>query len=185
MKKQGASKALETGRSETKDAKNIKHDKDKFMFNNGDIYDGEYKLNYEQFLLVKQGKGIYTTDNLDVYDAEWDNDTFADSEIRIRYNDDAQYRGKIDSYGTINGHGTYTFPDGSTIQADWLQNKPYTNVVYREPFGYTWIIENMSENSISFSSGNHFWTDMLSDQSAAHSLHQNEPYRLNESDDGA
>lgn len=30
------------------------------------------------------GKGIYTTDNFDVYDAEWDNDAFANSEIYIR-----------------------------------------------------------------------------------------------------
>lgn len=46
----------------------------------------------------------------------------------------------------MNGPGTYTFPDGSTIQADWIENKPFTNIVYREPLGFAWIVENMSEN---------------------------------------
>lgn len=30
------------------------------------------------------GRGIYTTDNFDVYDGEWDNDTFADDTIHVR-----------------------------------------------------------------------------------------------------
>ncbi|XP_076242760.1 uncharacterized protein LOC143184428 [Calliopsis andreniformis] len=76
----------------------------------------------------------------------------------------------------MNGRGTYTFPDGSSIEAIWLDNKPLTDIIFREPLGFTWIVENMTENGILFSRGNHFWNE-LSDQSHAHStesLGQNE-----------
>ncbi|XP_053982515.1 radial spoke head 1 homolog isoform X1 [Hylaeus volcanicus] len=175
MRKRDTSKASKIDGSETKDEQNLKHDEGKFIFENGDSYVGEYKLDHERFVLFKQGKGVYRTDNFDVYDGEWDNDTFADSEIDIRYNNDARYRGKIDSNGRINGQGTYTFPDGSTIRADWFENKPFKNIVYREPLGFAWVVENVSKNvnessMITFSSGNHFWNDMLTDQSIGNGI---------------
>ncbi|XP_068966625.1 uncharacterized protein [Bombus flavifrons] len=137
----------------------------KFTFWNGDVYDGEYKINYDRLLLLKQGKGTYTTDNFDTYHGEWDDDTFSNADIHIKYNNDAQYRGRIDPNGTMVGLGTYIFPDGSSIEAIWHNNIPSTNIIYREPLGFAWVVEDISVDSITFSAGNHFWNDILSDDS--------------------
>ncbi|XP_078047331.1 uncharacterized protein LOC144475372 [Augochlora pura] len=133
----------------------------KFTFPNNDRYKGEYKGHTGQFAIVKQGKGVYTTDNFDVYDGEWNNDAFNDGEIHIRYNNKAEYRGNIDSNGTMNGWGTYMFPDGSSLEAIWFSNIPLADIIYREPLGYKWILEELSSQMITLSSGNHFWDDMM------------------------
>ncbi|KAK9299685.1 hypothetical protein QLX08_007387 [Tetragonisca angustula] len=144
---------------------NVQPKAEKFTFWNGDVYVGEYEINYDTYLLVKQGKGTYVTDNFDVYHGEWNDDTFPSSDIHIKYNNDAQYRGRIDSNGTMNGLGTYIFPDGSSIEAIWHDNKPSTDIIYREPLGFAWIVEDISTDSITFSAGNHFWNDMMFDDS--------------------
>ncbi|XP_017881123.1 phosphatidylinositol 4-phosphate 5-kinase 8-like isoform X2 [Ceratina calcarata] len=141
----------------------------KFTFFNGDVYDGEYKTIPNRFYLTKHGTGSYITDNFDVYCGGWDEDCFADSDIYVKYNNDAQYRGRIDSNGTMNGSGTYLFPDGSSIEAVWQNNVPFTNIIFREPLGFAWMVENISKDSITFSPGNHFWNGMLLDQSVTHS----------------
>ncbi|XP_029035498.1 phosphatidylinositol 4-phosphate 5-kinase 2-like [Osmia bicornis bicornis] len=165
MKKRGTGKTTKTNITESLDQTGF----GKFTFHNGDIYNGEYRCNYTQSVLVKEGRGIYTTDNFDVYDGEWNNDSFADTTIHIRYNNNAQYRGRVEPNGTMNGPGTYTFPDGSSIEADWVNNKPLTNAIYREPRGFEWTLVNVTDNAISFSPGNHFWRDLLSDQSTTYS----------------
>ncbi|CAL7940443.1 unnamed protein product [Xylocopa violacea] len=188
MKKRSTSKTSKINDLESTD--NAQPEVKKFTFRNGDIYEGEYKMNYDQFVLVKQGDisqdiafemflieffihtigiGTYTTDNFDVYYGEWNDDSFADSDIDIKYNNDAQYRGRIDSNGTMNGQGTYIFPDGSLVEAVWLNNIPFENIIYKEPLGFAWIVEDKSKDSITFSPGNHFWKNMKSDQSTIHS----------------
>ncbi|KZC05487.1 hypothetical protein WN55_06457 [Dufourea novaeangliae] len=169
MKKGDARKSLKTGGSNIKDKATIKFGTSKFSFENGDVYEGEYKIHYGELVIVKEGKGIYTTSNFDVYDGEWKDDAFADSKIHIRYNNDAQFRGNVDSNGIMNGPGIYIFPDGSSIESNWLNDKPFTNIIYREPRGYKWILENMSEEMILFSHGNHFWNDMLSNMNTTRS----------------
>ncbi|KOX68995.1 Phosphatidylinositol 4-phosphate 5-kinase 6 [Melipona quadrifasciata] len=130
---------------------NVQSKAGKFTFWNGDVYVGEYKINYDPYLLMKQGKGTYVTDNFDVYHGEWNDDTFPSNDIHIKYNNDAQYRGRIDSNGMMNGLGTYIFPDGSSIEAIWHDNKPSTNIIYREPLGFAWIVEDVSTDVGSFS----------------------------------
>ena len=71
--------------------------------------------------------------------------------IYLRYNNDAQYRGRIDPNGMMNGLGTYIFPDGSSIGAIWHDNKPSTNIIYREPLGFAWVVEDVSTDVRSFS----------------------------------
>ncbi|XP_031365632.1 phosphatidylinositol 4-phosphate 5-kinase 7-like [Apis dorsata] len=175
MKKQSNYKLININNSEIIN-QNAERKVGKFTFWNGDIYDGEYKVNYDRFQLIKQGRGTYITDNFDVYHGDWDNDTFANADIHIKYNNDAQYQGKIDSNGIMNGLGTYIFPDKSSIKAIWHDNIPSMNIIYREPLGFAWIVEDLSTDSITFFAGNHFWTD-ISDQSATYSsnsLDQNE-----------
>ncbi|XP_017789220.1 PREDICTED: phosphatidylinositol 4-phosphate 5-kinase 6-like [Habropoda laboriosa] len=145
MKKLAAGLATKSNITEIL-SQNVKTGTEKFTFLNGDVYGGEYKLVYEPFLLVKQGKGTYATDNFDVYHGEWDNDTFATSDIHIKYNNDAQYRGKIDSNGAMNGLGTYIFPDGSSIEADWVDNVPFANIIFREPLGFAWVVQDTTKD---------------------------------------
>lgn len=54
MKKQSNHKLINTNNSETIN-QNAEHIVGKFTFWNGDIYDGEYKVNYDRFQLIKQG----------------------------------------------------------------------------------------------------------------------------------
>ncbi|XP_076291554.1 uncharacterized protein LOC143214408 [Lasioglossum baleicum] len=133
----------------------------KFTFANNDTYEGEYKMNSGDLTLVKQGKGLYTTDDFDKYDGEWNDDVFAGGVIHIRYNNNAEYEGNIDSNGIMAGPGTYVFPDGSSLEAVWFNNSPFMDIIYREPLGYKWVLHHMSRETMTFSPGNHFWDDML------------------------
>ncbi|XP_076223444.1 uncharacterized protein LOC116435052 isoform X2 [Nomia melanderi] len=140
------------------------------------VKQGCYFKKYFQWILLFicircTGNGVYTTDDLDEYNGKWDDDAYAEDKIHIRYNNNAEFRGNIDSKGTMNGPGIYMFPDGSSLEANWLNNKPFTNIIYRESLGFKWVLESLSENMISFSPGNHFWDDMVFIQDTAHSTH--------------
>lgn len=43
----------------------------------------------------------------------------------------------------MNGLGTYIFPDKSSIKAIWRDNIPSINVIYREPLGFAWVVEDL------------------------------------------
>ncbi|XP_025075168.1 phosphatidylinositol 4-phosphate 5-kinase 2-like [Pogonomyrmex barbatus] len=118
----------------------------RFTFKNGDSYEGKYQVNIERCILVKQGQGIYITDNFDTYNGKWYNDEFNNVEFHIRYNNNAQYKGNVDPNGAMNDIGTYIFPDGSSLTSTWSQNKPISNIVYKEPLGYEWTPLSISDN---------------------------------------
>lgn len=54
MKKQSNYKLININNSEIIN-QNAERKVGKFTFWNGDIYDGEYKVNYDRFQLIKQG----------------------------------------------------------------------------------------------------------------------------------
>ncbi|XP_024936408.1 uncharacterized protein LOC112493749 isoform X2 [Cephus cinctus] len=87
--------------------------------------------------------GIYQTENFDKYEATWDGDKIKHN-FSVRYSNGMRYRGGIDVEGALNGHGIYTFPDGSSVDATWQENKPILNVIYREPLGFVWNSEYAS-----------------------------------------
>ncbi|XP_039309122.1 radial spoke head 1 homolog [Solenopsis invicta] len=118
----------------------------RFTFKNGDNYEGKYLINVDRRTLVKQDHGVYTTDNFDIYDGKWYDDTFGSDEFHIRYNNNTQYKGNVDANGAMNGKGTYFFPDGSSLMSTWYQNKPVSNIVCREPLGYEWTTTSISDS---------------------------------------
>lgn len=103
MKRRGVSKMAKINEFDIVD-QNAQSKVGKFTFWNGDVYDGEYKINYDRLLLLKQGniswdiahfwnsvnwitcvgRGTYTTDNFDTYHGEWDDDTFSNTDIHIK-----------------------------------------------------------------------------------------------------
>ncbi|XP_067216751.1 radial spoke head 1 homolog [Linepithema humile] len=139
---------------------NIRIGTARFIFENGDSYEGKYQTDIDRRILVKQDQGMYLTDNFDVYDGKWCDDKFANGEFYIRYNNNAQYKGEIEANGIINGRGTYIFPDGSLLSALWSQNKPISDVTYKESLGHEWTTELISDNQILFTTGNHFWNEL-------------------------
>jgi len=62
------------------------------------------------------------------------------------YNNDAQYKGEIDANRGMDGTGSYTFPDGSTLTAIWAENKPVSDIVYKQPLGDAWRTTSISDN---------------------------------------
>ncbi|XP_019697701.1 uncharacterized protein LOC105184775 [Harpegnathos saltator] len=118
----------------------------RFTFRNGDSYEGKYEINVAERTLVKQDEGIYITDNFDIYDGKWSEDRFANEDFHIRYNNNAQYKGRVAANGAMDGTGTYIFPDKSSLTAVWSRNKPVSDVVYKELLGQEWMVETISES---------------------------------------
>ncbi|XP_011349331.1 uncharacterized protein LOC105286230 isoform X2 [Ooceraea biroi] len=132
----------------------------RFTFENGGSYEGGYRVDVDRRTLVKQDEGVYVTDNLDVYSGKWCDDKCAEDEFHIRYNNGAQYKGELDADGAMSGMGTYIFPDGSSLTARWSRNRPVSDVVYRQSLGHAWATASISDNCVTFITGNHFWNEI-------------------------
>ncbi|KAK2584327.1 hypothetical protein KPH14_006718 [Odynerus spinipes] len=152
-------KVLKGNENENNDS-NLRRGTGQFSFSNEDTYDGDYKLHLTKTTLVKDGQGVYITNDFNMYSGKWENDNFADDHFLIRHNNGARYEGGINTLAHMSGKGVYTFPDDSSIHATWSENKPVSNITYQEPLGYIWMVESISDDSISFVPSNHFWTEL-------------------------
>ncbi|KAL2730875.1 phosphatidylinositol 4-phosphate 5-kinase 6-like [Vespula squamosa] len=145
--------------TETSDP-NLKKGSGKFSFVNGDTYDGDYALHLINGTLVKNGEGVYVTNDFNTYSAKWENDNFAEEDVFIQFNNGTRYNGGINTNGQMSGKGTYYFPDDSSINAIWYENKPVSDITYQDSFGYVWIVKTISDDTIYFMANNHFWTEI-------------------------
>ncbi|XP_043682569.1 phosphatidylinositol 4-phosphate 5-kinase 6-like [Vespula pensylvanica] len=138
---------------------NLKKGSGKFSFLNGDTYDGDYALHLINGTLVKNGEGVYVTDDFNTYSGKWENDNFVEENFFIQHNNGTRYNGGINANGQMSGKGIYHFPDDSSINAIWYENKPVSEITYQDSLGYVWIVKTISDDSIYFMPNNHFWTE--------------------------
>jgi len=92
----------------------IKQGKGKFMFANGDIYDGLFKN--DKF----DGYGIFTCSEY-TYEGDWKaGRKCGDGEIK--YSDGEKYIGEFDN-DMFEGYGTYTYANGDCYEGNWKHGK--------------------------------------------------------------
>jgi len=116
----------------------IRNGKDKYIWDNGTSYDGEWdnnKVNGEGTLTYangdkyvgnfvsskKSGNGIYTWSNGDSFSGNWLNDKMS-GQGTYKFKNGDKYTGNFDA-GLFNGQGTYTFKDGRTLTGIWQDNQ--------------------------------------------------------------
>ena len=49
-----------------------------------------------------------------------------------------EYKGEVNMNGEMNGRGTYVFPNGASLEAIWSHDEPTLNIIYKEPLGFIW-----------------------------------------------
>lgn len=66
--------------------------------------------------------------------------------VQKSHNNGTQYKGGIDVRGQMNGKGSYTFPDNSSIHAIWSENRPVLEIKYQDAFKCIWIVQSISDD---------------------------------------
>ena len=89
---------------------NLSHKTGRFVFPNGDEYEGSYQLN-QSGSIERHGAGVFKTIEGVVYSGDWLQDKMNGKGVFTHPNG-CQYEGDFVG-GYFEGHGKYTWPDGS------------------------------------------------------------------------
>ncbi|XP_047992760.1 radial spoke head 1 homolog [Leguminivora glycinivorella] len=113
-------------------------DEARFVHETGDIYDGSFEVRKKDKFLKMQGAGVYTTAEGDVYTGNWEGDRLFGDEVTIAYTDGSKYEGPIKDW-SYTGRGKYTYPDGTVLNADFIENFPVRELMLTDPNGHVWL----------------------------------------------
>jgi hypothetical protein len=108
----------------------------KFIFANGDIYDGEFTLN-ETGSIVRQGFGTFTCQDGVVYSGNWSNDKMNGKGSFIHQPSGMKYEGDFLN-GKYEGVGKYIWPDGYYYEGEFKDSKLSGRGLLKDPCGQTW-----------------------------------------------
>lgn len=85
------------------------------------------------------GLGVYTTAEGDSYSGNWEADKLTVNGLAIiSYNDGSKFEGFIKEW-SYTGRGKYTYPDGSVLAGDFVDNCPVGPLVLTDPNGHVWM----------------------------------------------
>uniref|UniRef100_A0ABD2W3J3 MORN repeat-containing protein 5 n=1 Tax=Trichogramma kaykai TaxID=54128 RepID=A0ABD2W3J3_9HYME len=139
--------------------------KGSFHFENGDTYEGGYIIDNNKniyrhgtflyrlftyfcssffYYFFRAGYGVYRCSNGDEYRAVWDKDNIS-SDFQAVYSNTCEYKGEVDDANAMSGKGVYVFPDRSSLEAEWADNLPISNFVYKDPLGHNWLVLDSNE----------------------------------------
>ena len=108
----------------------------RFVFANGDEYDGSYQLN-NSGSIERHGQGVFKTQEGTIYSGHWMNDKMNGRGV-FTHPSGCQYEGEfVDGY--FEGHGKYTWPDGSVYEGDFKKSKLFGKGYFTDPTKQTWI----------------------------------------------
>lgn len=108
---------------------------EKFVFGNGDVYEGEYDSNQTDSI-YRHGKGTFTCKNGIVYTGEWQFDKMHGKGSYI-HPSGMKYEGEFID-GKFEGFGVYTWPDGSIYEGEFKNSKLDGNGIYKDITGQIW-----------------------------------------------
>ncbi|KAJ8712387.1 hypothetical protein PYW07_005229 [Mythimna separata] len=115
------------------------HDEGFFQHDTGDTYEGEFEAKKKDLTVKMQGYGVYTTAEGDSYKGHWDADKLVATDVTvISFNDGSKYEGLVKDW-TYSGHGNYTYPDGSVLAGEFVENCPVGYLVMTDPNGHIWL----------------------------------------------
>lgn len=107
----------------------------KFIFSNGDIYEGEYDQN-QAGDLVRQGNGTLTCKDGVVYEGNWSDDRM-NGQGSYQHPSGMKYEGEFVN-GKFEGTGKYTWPDGFCYEGDFKGSKLSGRGYLKDPAGQLW-----------------------------------------------
>lgn len=109
--------------------------KGKFIFANGDVYEGQYELN-NHGSIERHGFGVFTSKDGVVYHGNWKNDTMNGKGSFI-HPSGCKYEGDFVN-GKYEGVGKYYWPDGSIYEGEFKDSKLEGKGWFRDPTGQCW-----------------------------------------------
>ncbi|XP_026746488.1 phosphatidylinositol 4-phosphate 5-kinase 5-like [Trichoplusia ni] len=110
-----------------------------FKHTTGDLYDGYFEAKKKDRSVRMHGPGVYTTAEGDCYTGLWESDKFGgNEEVSITYVDGSTYKGQFKDW-YYNNHGQYTYPDGSLLDCDFIDNCPVGHLRLTDPNGHVWL----------------------------------------------
>lgn len=108
----------------------------KFVFANGDVYEGEYTLNQLTGSIERSGVGKFTSKDGLIYAGKWLNDKM-NGKGSFYHPSGMKYEGDFVA-GKFDGVGKYTWPDGSHYEGEFRESKLEGNGYFRDPTGQLW-----------------------------------------------
>lgn len=131
------SKAKRKGKDqEQSDLPELYSGKDTFTFPNGDIYDGEFCA-HRIGILWREGHGIYTTKDGQIYEGEWKDDKLVDV-VNVKYPSGVQYNGTLEK-DKYCGAGTYVLENSLNLSCKFEDNKPTDRLTLIGFDGRLWL----------------------------------------------
>lgn len=107
----------------------------KFIFANGDIYEGEYQISTSGSL-IRHGRGVYTCSDGVIYSGEWSGDKLNGKGYYL-HPTGSKYKGDFVD-GKFDGIGAYTWPDGSSYDGEFKESKLEGKGFFKDPTGQLW-----------------------------------------------
>ena len=104
----------------------MRNGKGTFTYDNGDIYEGDYKDN------MKNGKGTYTYYNGDIYEGDY-KDGMMNGKGTFTYANRNIYEGDFKN-GMMNGMGKFTYIDGNVYEGMFKDNMIQIYIKDPEPY---------------------------------------------------
>lgn len=108
----------------------------KFVFSNGDIYDGEYELNHSGSI-ERSGMGTLTCKDGSIYTGIWSADKM-NGKGQFSHPSGSKYEGEFKN-GMFQGVGIYYWPDGSSYEGEFNECKLQGKGSFKDPNGQTWV----------------------------------------------
>ncbi|XP_063625566.1 MORN repeat-containing protein 4-like [Cydia splendana] len=113
-------------------------DEGTFVHETGDTYEGAFEARKKDRFLKMHGPGVYTTAEGVVYTGNWEGDRLVGDDVTITYADGSKYEGSIKDW-TYNGRGKYTYPDGTVLNTEFVENCPVKYMALTDPNGHVWL----------------------------------------------
>lgn len=109
----------------------------KFIFANGDVYEGQYELNKATGTIERQGYGVLTSKDGTLYSGVWKNDKLNGSGSFTHTSTGCKYEGDFLN-GKFDGIGKYFWPDGSIYEGEFKESKLEGKGFFKDPTGQIW-----------------------------------------------
>ncbi|XP_063386907.1 radial spoke head 1 homolog [Cydia fagiglandana] len=109
-----------------------------FVHETEDFYEGAFEARKKDRFLKMNGHGVYTTADGVVYTGHWEGDRLVGEVVTITYADGSKYEGPFKDWA-YNGRGKYTYPDGTVLNAEFVENCPVKDMVLTDPNGHVWL----------------------------------------------
>ncbi|XP_063536806.1 MORN repeat-containing protein 4-like [Cydia strobilella] len=113
-------------------------DEGTFVHETGDTYGGSFEARKKDRFLKMNGPGVYTTAEGDVYTGAWEGDRLVGDDVTITYTDGSKYEGPFKEW-SYNGRGKYSYPDGTVLNTDFVENCPVKEMLLTDPNGHVWL----------------------------------------------